>query len=178
MKLNSADNICKDSLTGRDWTRLSGGLKHISVSGGVLYGVNSKDDIYSDEKAVSVDVATNSAPRHCHQLPEAVFQTWWSQISELKQVSVWTVTPFAVNGAITFIARTSGFDRWQVAKLPGGLVRVRVWQSFTASTGTTTSTTIIPCAGPVDSHSGKLKQVDLGRNTVCGVNAHDIARTV
>ena len=56
--VNSADNIyCKDSLTGRDWTRLSGGLKHISVSGGVLYGVNSKDDIYSDEKAVSVNVA-------------------------------------------------------------------------------------------------------------------------
>jgi hypothetical protein len=27
------------------------------VSGGVLYGVNSKDDIYSDEKAVSVNVA-------------------------------------------------------------------------------------------------------------------------
>ena len=54
--VNSADNIyCKDSLTGRDWTRLSGGLKHISVSGGVLYGVNSKT--CSDEKAVSVNVA-------------------------------------------------------------------------------------------------------------------------
>ena len=45
--MNSSDGIyCKDGLDGENWRQLPGVLKHVSVSNGKLYGVNSNDDIY------------------------------------------------------------------------------------------------------------------------------------
>ena len=60
--MNAHDNIyCKDSLTGGSW--LPGRLKHVSVSGGKLYGVNRNDDIYySPSYAGPVDSHSRQAP--------------------------------------------------------------------------------------------------------------------
>ena len=87
----------------------------------------------------------------------------WSQISgKLGNRSLWTVIPFAGVNRVTFIARGQ-FDRWQVAKTTGWTeVRVRVWQrSFTASTGTTTSTT-----RPIRRASGLTFQASSSRWTL------------
>ena len=37
---------CKDNLTGSDWKKLPGSLKHVSVSDGKLYGVNKNNNIW------------------------------------------------------------------------------------------------------------------------------------
>ena len=40
------DIYCKNDLQSSNWERLSGGLKHISVSNGNLYGTGGDDSIW------------------------------------------------------------------------------------------------------------------------------------
>ena len=103
--VNAHDHIfCKDSLTGGSWRKLPGGLKHVSVSGGKLYGVNRNDDIYYSPNT----------------------QGQWTHIpGKLKQVDLDGDTVCGVNSADNIYCKDSLTGRdW--TRLSGGLKHISV----------------------------------------------------
>ena len=160
--VNSADNIyCKTNLHAGNWYQVHGKLKHISLSGNSLYGVNSADNIYY-------------SPNMSAKAP-------WKRIGgKLKQVSHAGGKVCGVNSADNIYCKTNltGSNWYQVhGKLKHVSVSKRNRRRY-GMYGVNSADNIyyshnLSAKAPWKKIGGKLKQVSMSGNNVCGVNSGD-----
>ena len=153
--VNSAHAIYKRPAdgSGSSWTRIPGGLKHVSASGnGYIWGVNRNDQIFKCKKPCS--------------------GSWVGVSGALKQIDGGHDYVYGVNAQNHIYVRpVDGSGGWR--HIPGGLKHITA-SGRTEVFGVNAQNKVFrckkPCVGEWELMEGSLKQCDATFDSLVGVN--------